>query len=394
MRAGSALEVFAVFLKLGLTSFGGPIAHLGYFQREIVERRGWLDAGRYAQLVALCQFLPGPASSQAGFALGMLRAGWAGAFAAFIAFTTPSVLLLLAFAAALPRLDQPLALAAIHGLKLLAVAVVAQGLTSLAASLAPDLSRRLIAVAAALVLIFADGTLLQLLVIGGGAVLGLLVCRRAEAAPAADFALGYSRRAGVILLILFVVLLALAFMPVANAPLAAVAAAFYRAGALVFGGGHVVLPLLQEAVVEPGWVSQADFIAGYGAAQAVPGPMFSLAAFLGARMEGVDGSVAAVVGVLAIMLPGLLLVAGALPGWHWLARHPRAPRAIAGVNAAVVGLLAAALYDPLWTSAVAGISDAVIALAGFALLSWTRASVLVVMAGCIAGAMLTTALGL
>jgi chromate transporter len=393
MRPGSALEVFAVFLKLGVTSFGGPIAHLGYFQREIVGRRGWIDETRYAQLVALCQFLPGPGSSQASFALGMLRAGWSGAFAAFAAFTFPSVLLMLAFAAVLPGLDQPLALAAIHGLKLLAIAVVAQGLTAMAARLAPDLPRRLLAIAAALVLIFAGGTLLQLTVIVGSALLGLLVCRQTEPAPAAAFELGYSHRTGVALLVLFAVLLALAFVPM-HAPLASAAAAFYRAGALVFGGGHVVLPLLHDAVVEPGWVSQADFVAGYGAAQAVPGPMFSLAAFLGARMQGIGLMAGALVGVVAIMLPGLLLVAAALPGWHWLARHPRAPRAIAGVNAAVVGLLAAALYDPLWTSAVTGMTDAVIALAGFALLSWTRASVLIVMAWCIAGAVLAAALGL
>ncbi len=393
MRTGSALEVFTVFLKLGVTSFGGPIAHLGYFQREIVERRGWIDEARYAQLVALCQFLPGPGSSQASFALGMLRAGSIGAFAAFLAFTLPSVLLMLAFAAALPMLDQPIALAAIHGLKLLAIAVVAQGLTAMAARLAPDLPRRLIAVASALVLIFAGGTLLQLIVIGFGALLGLLVCRHAESAPGVGFELGYSHRTGAVLSVLFAVLLALAFVPM-HAPLANAAAAFYRAGALVFGGGHVVLPLLHDAVVEPGWVSQADFVAGYGAAQAVPGPMFSFAAFLGARMQGIDVMAGTLVGVAAIMLPGLLLVAAALPGWHWLARHPRAPRAIAGVNAAVVGLLAAALYDPLWTSAVTGMTDAVIALAGFALLSWTRASVLIVMAWCIAGAVLAAALGL
>lgn len=392
MNRGSALEVFTVFLKLGLTSFGGPIAHLGYFQREIVERRGWIDAARYAQLVALCQFLPGPGSSQASFALGMLRAGWSGAMAAFLAFTTPSVLLMLAFAAVLPRLDQPIALAAIHGLKLLAIAVVAQGLTAMAARLAPDLPRRLIAVAAAAVLISAGNALLQLIAIGGGALLGLLVCRHTDPAPAAGFELRYSRRTGAILLVLFAALLALAFVPM-HAPLANAAAAFYRAGALVFGGGHVVLPLLHDAVVAPGWVSQADFVAGYGAAQAVPGPMFSLAAFLGARLEGIDAFAGALVSVVAIMLPGMLLVAAALPGWHWLARHPLAPRAIAGVNAAVVGLLAAALYDPLWTSAVTGIHDAVIALVGFALLSWTRASVLVVMAWCVAGAVAATALG-
>ena len=394
MKAGSALEVFSAFLKLGLTSFGGPIAHLGYFQREIVERRGWLDAARYAQLVALCQFLPGPGSSQASFALGMLRAGWGGAFAAFVAFTLPSVLLLLAFAAALPKLGQPLALGAIHGLKLLAIAVVAQGLTAMAARLAPDLPRRLIAVVAALVLIFAGGAGLQLIVIGGGALLGLLVCRHVEPTPAAGFELRYSHRTGVVLSVLFAALLALTFVPAAHESLAAVAAAFYRAGALVFGGGHVVLPLLHDAVVEPGWVSQADFVAGYGAAQAVPGPMFSLAAFLGARMEGIHPVTGAIVSVVAIMLPGMLLVAAALPGWHWLARHPRAPRAIAGVNAAVVGLLAAALYDPLWKSAVTGVTDAVIAVVGFALLSWTRASVLVVMAWCVAAAVLVTAFGL
>lgn len=392
--SGSVHEVFAAFLKLGLTSFGGPIAHLGYFHRELIERRRWIDEAHYAQLVALCQFLPGPASSQLGFALGLLRAGWPGAIAAFVAFTTPSVLLLLVFARLLPVLDHPLGQAAIHGLKLLAVAVVAQGVLGMVQKLTSDMPRRLIAAATAAVVVLSGTTVVQLLVIGVGAVLGLWFCRNVAIPAGATFELRYAHRTGLVVLVVFAVLLVMALTPAEiPSPLASVAAAFYRAGALVFGGGHVVLPLLQEAVVEPGWVGNDEFLAGYGAAQAVPGPMFSLAAFLGARLDGAQGGViGALVSVIAILLPGLLLVAGALPWWHSIARHPSAARALAGVNAAVVGLLAAALYDPVWTSAVLSPPDFAIALIGFVLLAATRTSSLLVAGWCITATVLRTAL--
>jgi chromate transporter len=381
-------EVFKTFLKLGLTSFGGPIAHLGYFHREIVTRRRWVDEAQYAQLVALGQFLPGPASSQVGFSLGLLRAGWMGGLAAFVAFTLPSVLLLLAFARAIPLLHEPYGQAAIHGLKLLAVAVVAQGVLTMAQRLTPDLKRRLIAIAAAAVAIIGSTGLLQLIVIVGGAVAGLLFCRVSSGADGANLQPNYGPRTGMVLIIVCAALLVISLvLPADVSPLAAIAAAFYRTGALVFGGGHVVLPLLQEAVVDPGWVSAEDFLAGYGAAQAVPGPMFSLAAFLGARIEQVDDLLGATVSLLAIFLPGLLLMAGMLPLWHSIARANRAAKAIAGVNAAVVGLLAAALYNPVWTSAVHEWTDIVIAAIAFAVLTATRAPVLAVVAGCVAASM-------
>jgi chromate transporter len=394
VQSGSVGEVFAAFLKLGLTSFGGPIAHLGYFHRELVECRRWIDEAQYAQLVALCQFLPGPASSQLGFALGLLRAGWLGAIAAFVAFTAPSVLLLLAFAHLLPVLDRPVGQAAIHGLKLLAVAVVAQGLLSMVQKLTPDTPRRLIAAAAAGIVVVSGTVVVQLLAIGIGAVLGLWLCRNVVSPAETAFQLRYAHRTGLVLLAVFAVLLAMALVPAGiTSSLASIAAAFYRAGALVFGGGHVVLPLLQEAVVEPGWISEGEFLAGYGAAQAVPGPMFSVAAFLGARLEGAQGgAIGALVSVIAILLPGLLLVAGVLPWWRSVARHPSAARALAGVNAAVVGLLAAALYDPVWTSAVLSPRDFAIALTGFVLLAATRTSSLLVAGWCVTATVLLAAL--
>ena len=384
--AGSALEVWAVFLKLGLSSFGGPIAHVSYFHRELIHRRRWLDETRYAQLVALCQSLPGPASSQLGFALGMIRGRWLGALAAFVAFTTPSAVLLFAFARVLPRLEQPYGQAVLHALKLVAVAVVAQGVLVMARRLTPDAPRALIAAAACAVIALSASPGAQLFVIFMGAALGLVFCRPAASASA-PFETGYRARTGTCLLGVFAILLLAAIAAQSNngnASLVSIAAAFYRAGALVFGGGHVVLPLLQQAVVAPGWVSTHDFLAGYGAAQAVPGPMFSLAAFLGARLpDGHGGIVGALVALAAIFLPGLLLISGALPLWRDFAARPRSLRALAGVNAAVVGLLAAALYSPVWTSAVRDPADFATVLVGFILLVATRSSVVIVLGWCI-----------
>lgn len=383
--AGSAVEVFAAFLKLGLTSFGGPIAHLGYFHRELIARRRWLDETHYAQLVALCQFLPGPASSQLGFLLGLIRAGWLGAIAAFIAFTLPSTLLLFAFAQLMPQLEQPYGQAAIHGLKLVAVAVVAQGVLAMVQRLTPDAPRRLMAATAAAVVVVSGTAVVQLAVVALAAPIGLWLCRHVSAASGTTFSVRYGPRTGVLLLAVFGVLLiaALASSTAATPPVA-VASAFYRAGALVFGGGHVVLPLLEVAVVAPGWIGTDEFLAGYGAAQAVPGPMFSLAAFLGARLDGAQGgAIGAGLSVLAIFVPGFLLAAGALPFWRLIASRAGAVSAVAGVNAAVVGLLAAALYDPVWRSAVLAPADFAIALIGFALLTSTRVSVLLVLAWCV-----------
>jgi chromate transporter len=393
--AGSVTEVAAAFLKLGVSSFGGPIAHLGYFRTEFVERRRWLDEGHFGQLLALCQFLPGPASSQLGFSIGLLRAGWPGALAAFVAFTLPSALLLFAFAAMSDSLAGSTGRAIVHGLQLVAVAVVAQALVAMARALVPDLTRGLIAAAAAALVLAVATAWAPLLAIAGAAAVGPWLCRRVVANQGESFALHYGRRTGALLLIAFAALLlaAIALAP-QLAPMGRVAGAFYRAGALVFGGGHVVLPMLQTAVVEPGWIDRDTFLAGYGAAQAVPGPMFSLSAFLGERLHGGQGGLlGAATSLLAIFLPGLLLVAGALPFWRALGARNGAARMLAGVNAAVVGLLAAALYDPVWKGAIRGPGDIVIAVVGFAMFAIVRWSPLVVVAFCVAPSVQAKAFG-
>jgi chromate transporter len=392
MDPGSVGEVFAIFLKLGLTSFGGPIAHLGHFQRELVERRRWLDTAHYAQLVAICQALPGPASSQLGFALGMTRAGWRGAIAAFVAFTAPSVCLLLVFTRLLERLDDRVWSVILHGVKLLAVAVVAQALVGMVRQLAPDWSRRLIALAVAAVLVVSDGAM-HIPVLVFGAACGLLFCHGVQPDTGGVPACAVSPRASTVLLVLFAALLGVSLLAAAApSPLVKLAAALYRSGALVFGGGHVVLPLLQDAVVTPGWVGRDEFVAAYGAAQVVPGPMFSVAALFGASVEpALGGVVGAGVAVLAIFLPGLLLVAGVLPRWHAIAHNAGAMRALAGVNAAVTGLVAAALYDPVWTSAIHSLVDLGIAAVAFLLLTTLRVPVLWVVAWCVVAAALGSA---
>ncbi|MDE2155937.1 MAG: chromate efflux transporter [Xanthomonadaceae bacterium] len=389
---GTPFEVAAAFLRLGVTSFGGPIAHLGYFHREFVVRRRWLDEDHYGHLVALCQFLPGPASSQVGFSLGLMRAGWLGGFAAFLGFTLPSALALLVFAALSDRLTGPLGQAAIHGLKLVAVAVVAQGVLRMVQRLTPDRNRALMAAAAAGLVAISGTALMQLYAVAGGALLGLWLCRHVERDTGGTFSIGYGRRVGSLLLTAFAILLAASLSVAHHGPLLAqIAAAFYRTGALVFGGGHVVLPLLQHAIVEPGWIGKDAFLSGYGAAQAVPGPMFSFAAFLGAQLQGgCGGIVGAGIGLAGIFLPGLLLVSGALPYWQTLARRERAASMLAGVNAAVVGLLAAALYNPVWTSAVLSARDFAIALVAFAMLVAARWSPLVVTVWCVLASITST----
>ena len=389
---GSVREVFLAFLKLGLTSFGGPVAHLGYFRREFVGRRQWLDEAAFADLVGLCQFLPGPASSQTGFALGLLRAGYGGGLAAWLGFTLPSAVLLIVFAFLRGALSGPLGQGFLHGLKLVAVAVVAQAVSGMARSLCPDRPRAALAVAAALIALLAPTALAQIAAIAAGALAGLLLRRPVAAATPAPLAIPVSRTAGIVALSLFFALLA-------GLPLAsrlwpgdhAVAAfvAFWRSGALVFGGGHVVLPLLQAAVVRPGWVDANTFLAGYGAAQAVPGPLFTFAAYLGAVMQPEPNGVAgALLCLIAIFLPGLLLVLGALPFWHGLRQRSGAQAAMQGANAAVVGLLLAALYNPVWVSAVAGSGDFALALLGFALLTIAEFPPLAVVLMLAAGGML------
>ncbi|WP_375449574.1 chromate efflux transporter [uncultured Devosia sp.] len=369
---GTPLEVFMTFLQLGLTAFGGPIAHLGYFRDELVVRRQWIDEAGYADLVALCQFLPGPASSQVGFAMGLLRGGPLGALAAWLAFTLPSAVLLVTFALGAALLDGPIAAGLLHGLKIVAVAVVAQAVLGMARTLTPDRQRAAIAVAAIAVVVFVPVTFGQIAAIVLGGVVGTWLCRDGQTAPIGHLQFPISRRFGVMALAGFIVmLLGLPLLShLLSAPALDLASAFYRSGALVFGGGHVVLPLLQAEMVAPGWVAANDFLAGYGAAQAMPGPLFAFSAYLGAvTQHGPNGIVGAALCLVSIFLPGFLLLVGALPFWDSVRTRPLAQAAMRGANAAVVGLLAAALYDPVWTGAILRPADFALAAAGFVALT-------------------------
>jgi chromate transporter len=392
---GSAFEVFAVALGLGLTSFGGPVAHLGYFERAYVRRRRWLSADDYAGLVALCQMVPGPASSQVGFLIGLRRAGWPGALAAWAGFTLPSALLMFAAAWLAPSLAGPIGQAALHGLKLVAVAVVAQAVWSMAGKLCPDRRRTALALLAALMLLTVGGALVQLLAIALGAAGGVLLCRQVPnppTPPRLPVGGGVALAAGALFLALLVGLPLAA--RAAPGSMLAMGAIFYRSGALVFGGGHVVLPLLRDALVPKGWLSDAAFLSGYGAAQAAPGPLFTFAAYLGATVapHGSSLGVSALWASAAlgfIFLPGALIVLAGAPLWRWLSAHPAARGALAGVNAAVVGVLGAALYDPVWVSAVFGARDFAIVLTGFLFLERWRLAPVAVVIFCVAAAVAT-----
>jgi chromate transporter len=380
-RAPSPLEVFRVFLKLGLSSFGGPIAHIGYFREEFVVRRRWLSEQTFVDLVALCQFLPGPASSQTGFAIGLIRAGYAGALAAWTGFTLPSAILLVLFAYGAGALSGPIGAGLLHGLKLVAVAIVAQAVWGMARSLCPDRERASIATLSALIVLFSVSSIAQIGAIALGGVLGLWLCREAPPIAEGHIAIPVSRRVGLAALAAFFILLV--GLPIAQqlsgSTGLALFDAFYRSGALVFGGGHVVLPLLREAFVAPGWVGDDAFVAGYGAAQAVPGPLFTFAAYLGAVVHPVPHGIAGgALGLFGIFLPGALILLGALPFWDGIRKRITAQAAMRGINAAVVGLLGAALYNPLWVSAVNGPGDFGLALVGFVLLTVWRVPPLVV----------------
>ncbi len=385
-----AWTIFLVFLRLGLTSFGGPIAHLGYFREEFVARRRWISEGRYSDLIALCQFLPGPASSQVGMAIGLARGGLRGAFAAWLGFSGPSAVAMILFALAASRWGVQWPAGAVHGLLLAAVAVVAQAVWGMARALTPDAPRIAIAVLSAAVALVRPDIWGQLAAIAIGAVAGLaLYARKPIASRTVAAPIRVSRRIAVwALATFFVLLFALPLLArLAPSPELKIFAAFYRAGSLVFGGGHVVLPLLQAAVVPPGWMSDDTFLAGYGAAQAVPGPLFTFAAYLGAAMSaGPGGWIGGLLCLVAIFLPSFLLVVGILPFWNALRGSPLAQTALAGVNAAVVGLLLAALYRPVWTSAVQGPVDAALAVLGaLALIRWKWPSWSIVLALCCAG---------
>ena len=391
-----AWQVFWIFLRLGLTSFGGPVAHLGYFRDEFVQRRQWLTERSYADLVALCQFLPGPASSQVGMALGLMRAGMPGALAAWLGFTLPSALVLALLGLGLAGGYAVLPAGAIHGLKVVAVAVVAQAVWGMARSLCVGRAKVTLMALACCAVLLVPGVWGQVgvMLAAGGAGWWLFERGRAatpetpNAAPA-PLLLPLRRRTGAALLVVFAALLVLLPLAVRLWPgsLLAMVDAFYRVGALVFGGGHVVLPLLQSAVVEPGWVSADAFLAGYGATQAVPGPLFTFAAFLGAAMApGWAGAGLALLGILGIFLPAFLLVAGALPWWAPLRQRSWARGVLAGVNAAVVGLLLAALYQPVATSALHSAADVALALVALAaLLRWRVPPWAVVVATALAG---------
>jgi chromate transporter len=368
-KGGSPLEVLRVFLRLGLTCFGGPIAHIGYFRDEFVVRRRWLDEAAYADLVGLCQFLPGPASSKVGLSIGLFAYG-AGV------------------------LSGPTGIGLLHGLKLVAVAIVAQAVWGMARTLCPDRERASIAVVAALIILFSTSSVAQIAAITLGGIAGLWLYRSASPRSTGHIAVPVSRTMGIVALTAFFVLLA--GLPVLRgfdlSPGIALFEAFYRSGALVFGGGHVVLPLLREAFVTPGWVSDDTFLAGYGAAQAVPGPLFTFAAYLGAVARPSHGLAGAALGLFGIFLPGALILMGTLPFWDTFRKYAGAQAMMSGVNAAVVGLLGAALYNPVWTSSVKTPGDFAIALVGFVLLTvWRAPPFLVVIVSALGGIALAQA---
>lgn len=367
-------EIFLAFLRLGLTAFGGPIAHIGYFRQEFVTRRGWVDEAAFADLLSLCQFLPGPASSQLGFAIGLhRRGGLTGGLAAWAGFTLPSALLLLTCALLARQLPGAHAAALLHGLQLVALAVVAQAVWGMARSMAPDRPRAGIALASLCLLLLAPSSVAQLGVIAGGALLGLRLCEDGGGPATGHVVSPIGRRAAMAALVLFLLLFLVP--PGLPGPFAA----FYRTGAFVFGGGHVVLPLLQTRLVAPGQLGEPAFLAGYGLTQAVPGPLFTIAAYLGAATAQAAQApllpqiVSAAAALAAIFLPGLLLLVGLLPFWDELRRHPAAQAAMRGANAAVLGMLGAALYTPVWTNAVRQPADVAAASLGFLLLTVWRA---------------------
>jgi chromate transporter len=385
-------EVLAVFLKLGLTSFGGPVAHLGYFHTELVERRRWLDERSYVDLVALCQFLPGPASSQVGIGAGLLRAGVPGALAAWVGFTLPSAIAMVLFAYGIGTLEGALGSGWLHGLKIAAVAVVAQAVWGMARSLCPDRPRATLAVFAAVVVLLVPSAWGQIGAIAAGGLVGLALLREGASTPGSALHVPIGRTFALVSLAAFFALLAGLPLLAAAVPSQAVALvdSFYRSGSLVFGGGHVVLPLLQAEVVPPGWVSNDSFLAGYGAAQAVPGPLFTFSAYLGAVMgPWPNGWLGATICLVAVFLPSFLLVFGALPFWAALRGEPRAQAALRGINAAVVGLLLAALYRPVWVSAIMAPVDFALAIAAFLVLAlWKWPPWLVVVLAAVAGGVL------
>lgn len=386
-RIRSLIEIFLVSTRLGLTSFGGPTAHLGYFHEEYVRRRKWMDEKSYADLVALCQFLPGPSSSQVGIGIGIMRAGIVGGITSFIGFTFPSVAALITFALLMTGFDVGNA-GWIHGLKIVAVAIVAHAIIGMAKSLTPDLKRKAIAIVALLVTILWQTAFSQVAVIIFAAVIGYLLLKRDNEGTEAESRFPVSKKVGTICLLVFVgLLVALPLLKeMTGSYWVAMFDSFYRSGSFVFGGGHVVLPLLEKEFAPTGWMSEEAFLAGYGVTQAVPGPLFTFAAYLGTVMNGWQGGVVATV---AIFLPAFLLVIGALPFWDQLRNHPKITGAIMGMNAAVIGILIAALYSPIWTSSILEAKDFALAVVLFSMLAyWKMPPWIVVVTGAVVGLVL------
>jgi chromate transporter len=385
---GKTAEVFVSFLRLGLTSFGGPIAHLGYFHDEFVVRRRWLDEKTYVDLVALSQFLPGPASTKVGIAIGLSRAGYVGAVAAWAAFTLPSAIALMLFGYGVTSFGNALGSGWLHGLKVAAVAVVANAVLTMMRTLAPDRERATLAVAAAVLVLAVPSAFGQIAAIVMGALIGVVLFRGAQQDDHVRLPHPVSRTVAIVAMVVFFALLVALPLVAAAVPNHSLQLfdAFYRAGSLVFGGGHVVLPLLQAAVVPPGWVSNDAFLAGYGAAQAVPGPLFTFSAYLGTVMgPSPNGWEGALLCLVAMFLPAFLLVIGPLPFWDALRQRPSAQAALRGVNAAVVGLLLAALYRPVWTSGITNAGDFALGVAAFLLLLMWKTPPWLVVVFCAAG---------
>lgn len=386
-KLGTLLEILSVSTKLGVTSFGGPIAHLGYFHDEYIRRRKWLDERSYMELVVLCQFLPGPASSQVGIGIGIVRAGWLGGLVAWLGFTLPSVLALVAFAFLLQGYDIGNA-GWIHGLKIVAVAIVAHAILGMGQKLTPDRTRATIAVVAATVTLLWQAALSQIIIILLAGLLGVVLYRGKSQESSPDLQIPISRSLAIVCLALFFgLLLALPLLREwTEHEWIVLFDGFYRSGSLVFGGGHVVLPLLERELVPAGWMTKEEFLAGYGAAQAVPGPLFTFGSYLGAMAGGVTG---AFIATIAIFLPAFLLVMGALPFWSLLRNSSNMQGALMGVNAAVVGILLASLYDPLWTSAVLQPKDFILALILFSMLVfWKLPPWMIVFVGALGGTVL------
>lgn len=381
-------EILSASTKLGFTSFGGPVAHLAYFRNEYIEKRKWMDEKAYADIIALCQFLPGPASSQVGIAIGMVRGGLLGGFLSWFGFTMPSVIALMLFALLVQGSGVNVD-GIIHGLKLVAVAVVAQALLGMGKNLAPDRERITIAALAAIATLLIPSALGQIGIIVVAGIIGFALYRNNKVQEGVDLALSIRKSTGVVALSIFFALLAI--LPILRSTFDSVYLAifdtFYRVGSIVFGGGHVVLPMLEREVVPVGWMSESTFLAGYGAAQAVPGPLFTLSSYLGAIMEGVPG---ALVATAAMFLPSFLLILGVLPFWNSIRKRPAFTAALMGVNAAVVGILLAALYDPIFTSSVMDVWDFVIVIVAYvALQSWKIPAWLVVLLTAVAGWLVT-----